>query len=384
MSRAYACPATWSSAVSDPAVIRLKPLPLVLRPRYQYMKQVMTTQSSTRAFFASSGDEALWEQARALREQYWGRSVFFRGIVEFSSYCERNCLYCGLRRENMALARYRLSPEEIFRAASDVHDLGIGTVVLQSGEDSFYDARTVAALARRIKTELGLAVTLSLGERSTEEYALWRAAGADRYLLKMETFLEANFRFLRPDSSPAARAAAYADLQKLGFECGNGIILGLPGETGETDEADEADETGGALAIHLAALQKLAPSMLAISPFIPHPDTPLADHPSPELPVILRAMARARIALPSAHIPVTSALGLLGDDIRIKALEVGDVLMPSLTPEQVRAGYSIYPGKNDSAETPVSRAKRLMDAVARAGFAVPSGPAGRGDAWKAQ
>lgn len=329
------------------------------------------TRVDASAFFASPEDEQLWQHARSLRERYWSRTVFFRGIVEFSSHCEQNCLYCGLRRENMLLARYRLSPEEIFQAAVAVHDLGIGTVVLQSGEDGFYDAQTIAALVRRIKTELGLAITLSLGERSTEDYALWREAGADRYLLKMETFQEEAFRTLRPGSDPASRSRAYAALQRLGYECGNGIIQGLPGETDET------------LAAQFAALKALAPSMLAVGPFTPHPDTPLAGHPGPELPAILRAVALARIALPSAHIPVTSALGLLGDEVRIKALEVGNVLMPSLTPEQVRAGYSIYPGKNDSTETPISRAKSLMDSVTRAGFSIPAGPAGQGGAWKA-
>ena len=138
-------------------------------------------------------DLDLWAQAARLREEYWGKSVYLRGIVEFSNYCVQNCLYCGLRRANSGLSRYRLTGEAIFAAAAAIRDLGLGTVVLQAGEDAAHDASQIAALVVRIKQELNLAVTLSLGERSRAEYALWRKAGADRYLLKLETVDEASY-----------------------------------------------------------------------------------------------------------------------------------------------------------------------------------------------
>lgn len=317
-------------------------------------------------FFANAEDRALWDRACALRRRYWGRDVFLRGIVEFSSYCEQNCLYCGLRKDNTELARYRLGYDEIFAAAKDVRDLGIGTVVLQSGEDPEYDGEGVAELIRRIKRELGLAVTLSLGERCPEDYALWREAGADRYLLKMETFRPEDYHALRGGKAIESRIAAYETLRSLGYECGNGIILGLPGETAEN------------LQDEFAALAALRPEMLAVSPFTPHPQTPLIVQPAPDLPSIFRAMAMARISVPTAHIPATSALGLLGNDVRLKALEVADVLMPSLTPETVREAYAIYPGKNSSAESPVERARAIQNMLRNAGFTLPSGPGG---AW---
>ncbi len=308
-----------------------------------------------------------WEEASALRRQYWGRQVFLRGIVEFSSHCRQNCLYCGLRRDNTALSRYRLSPDAIYERAGAVAALGLGTLVLQSGEDPFYSGRDVADLIRRIKGDFGLAVTLSLGERPVADYAAWRAAGADRYLLKLETLDETAYAALRPGKTLAGRLASLQALADLGYETGSGIIAGLPGETPES------------LAAHLAFLAGLNLDMVSISPFVPHPDTPLKDYPALGVPEILAVMAETRILMPTAHIPVTSALGLAGDAVRVKALEVGDVLMPSLTPEDVREAYAIYPGKNRQSISPEERAAAMRAMLLRAGFDIPSGP---GSAWR--
>ena len=312
-------------------------------------------------------DAWLWEKARTLRGQYWNRSVFLRGIVEFSNYCRQNCLYCGLRRENTLLARYRLSPDEIFAQARIVAELGFGTLVLQSGEDPALDAVALATLISRIKDHLGLAVTLSLGERPHGDYAMWRKAGADRYLLKMETFARDAHTDLRPGKSVADRLRAYQTLRDLDYEAGSGLIGGLPGETPERLLRD------------LEQLADLKPDMLSISPFIPHPETPLAHHPALEAEAALRLMAIARLMVPSAHIPVTSALSLRGGEIRGKALEVGDVLMPSLTPERVREQYNIYPGKNLSSLEPQARAAAMRDSLHTYGFETPPGP---GSAWR--
>ena len=290
-----------------------------------------------------------------------------RGIVEFSNYCRQNCLYCGLRKDNTRLVRYRLNPDEIFEQARVIAELGFGTLVLQSGEDPALDPKALAELIRKVKDGLELAVTLSLGERSRPDYSLWRKAGADRYLLKMETFDAKEHAHLRPGKSLAERLRAYEELADLGYETGSGLICGLPGETPERLARDTEE---------LAALK---PDMLSISPFIPHPDTPLGAHPPLDAEKTLRIMAVARLLTPSAHIPATSALNLHGDAVRLRALKVADVLMSSLTPERVRANYSIYPGKNQSALSPRDRAASLRDGLLTQGFTLPRGP---GAAWR--
>jgi biotin synthase len=312
-------------------------------------------------------DDQAWRQACALRRRYWGDAVFLRGIIEFSNYCKQNCLYCGLRRDNANLARYRLASEVILAAAADIANLGIGTVVLQSGEDPHYSGPALAEIVSAIKKRLGLAVTLSAGERDLADYALWREAGADRYLLKMETFDKSLHARLRPGCSPTARLRALKQLLSLDYETGTGLIAGLPGETPELAKQD------------MAELARLEPDMISISPFTPHPDTPLGAHPACPPETALHRMALARIAAPSAHIPVTSALGLHGDALRVRGLEVGDVLMPSFTPEKVRAAYAIYPGKNASAVSPAERAAAIKTMLLEHGFSLPSGPGG---AWR--
>lgn len=319
----------------------------------------------------------VWKDACRLRRDIWGRKVFLRGIVEFSNYCVQNCLYCGLRRDNACVERYRLGPDDVFACAAQVKKLGFGTVVLQSGEDPDYHADTLARLVARIKKDLDLAVTLSVGERGRADFALWRNAGADRYLLKAETMNPALYARLRPGKQLAARLEALSMLSELGYEVGSGLIAGLPGDThcahGPEQEADDATDQS------IAALAAFAPDMFSISPFQPHPDTPLGKQSACSVAHTLRCMALARVSLPHTHIPVTSALSLAGEATRLIALEVGDVLMPSLTPEAVRAAYAIYPGKNASQDEPVDRALAMKASVLDAGFEVPKGPGG---AWR--
>lgn len=310
---------------------------------------------------------ALWDQARALRERYWGRDVYLRGIVEFSSHCRQNCLYCGLRRDNTELARYRMDGEAILDCARTIKGLGFGTVVLQSGEDPAWTGPDLAAIIARIKGELGLAVTLSVGERETAAYRLWREAGADRYLLKMETMNATLYARLRPERGFADRLRCLDALAGLGYETGTGLIAGLPGESPDSLEQG------------IRALAERQPDMFSLSPFTPHPATPLGAHPACGVAQTLRGMALARLAMPTAHIPVTSALGLHGDAARLAGLEVGNVLMPSLTPEHLREGYAIYPGKNRQNSGPEERALALRDMLVKAGFTLPSGPGG---AWR--
>jgi len=308
-----------------------------------------------------------FDAACLLRRTYWGRNVFLRGIVEFSNHCSQNCLYCGLRRDNPSIKRYRMEYDQIYACAALAKRLEMGTVVLQSGEDRWYSGHALADLIFRIKAELGLAVTLSLGERTRTEYALWREAGADRYLLKMETWNAKTYARLRPGKKLAERLQSFMDLAELGYETGSGIIAGLP---------DDTEDSLRQACLRLAALK---PDMLSISPFVPHPASPLREHPGLDAEATLRLMAFARILMPAAHIPVTSALGLQGDAVRLLALKVADVLMPSLTPAEVREDYAIYAGKNQQTAMPEERTAAMRGLLLEAGFTLPSDAGG---AWR--
>ncbi len=313
-------------------------------------------------------DPVLWSRASAVRERVWGNQVFLRGIIEFSNYCSQNCHYCGLRRENARIRRYRLDSETVYRCAERIKALDLGTVVMQSGEDPGYDAADLARLIERIK-KMGLAVTLSLGSRSPENYRQWRDARADRYLLKFETADPQAYAGLRPGCRLQERIDCLHTLRELGYETGTGMIVGLPGNGPEIREKD---------ALLLAGLK---PDMVSVSPFVPHPDTPLREQPECPTAAVLNAMAGVRVLLPEAHMPVTSALGLRGDSLRLAALRVADVLMPSLTPESVRTAYTIYPGKNEHTDGPEKRATAMRNLLLASGFVLPSGPGG---AWRIQ
>ncbi|NPV72001.1 MAG: [FeFe] hydrogenase H-cluster radical SAM maturase HydE [Firmicutes bacterium] len=278
--------------------------------------------------------DTLFHTADEVRHRYVGDEVYLRGIIEFSNYCVRNCHYCGLRAANAGLQRYRMSLAETVGAAEKAARLGVGTVVLQSGEDPFWDAPALAEVVREIKRRTGLAVTLSVGDRPREDYALWREAGADRYLLKHETADPELFRGLRPGTTLADRLTCIRHLRELGYQVGSGNMVGLPGQT----LASLADD--------IVLLQELDVEMAGIGPFIPHPQTPLAASSPGEVDLSLRVLAVARLAVPWAHIPATTALGTADPQGRQKALRCGaNVVMPNVGPTGYRPLYQIYPGK---------------------------------------
>ncbi|SHI86969.1 [FeFe] hydrogenase H-cluster radical SAM maturase HydE [Desulfofundulus thermosubterraneus] len=279
--------------------------------------------------------DALGRAADGVRAAFLGDEVHLRGIIEFSNYCCRNCLYCGLRRDNRKLRRYRLTPGEILAAARKAAGLGLPTIVLQSGEDPHYTAPVLADIIRRLKEEVGVgAVTLSVGERSFEDYRLWREAGADRYLLKHETADAALFARLRPGTTLQDRLLRLKWLRDLGYQVGSGNIIGLPGQSLETLAAD------------ILLMRELDVEMAGIGPFIPHPQTPLAKEPPGELELTLKVLAIARLLLPRAHLPATTALGTIHPQGRRMGLCFGaNVIMPDTTPPPYRYYYQIYPGK---------------------------------------
>ena len=277
---------------------------------------------------------ALYAAADRVRAAAVGDEVHLRGLIEFSNYCRRNCFYCGLRRGRRDLSRYRMSPAEILETARRAADLGFRTLVLQSGEDAAYPAEALAGVVRDVKAESDVAVTLSIGERPVDDYRLLREAGADRYLLRIETSIPQLYRKLHPDSSWHRRLLCLHSLRSLGYQIGSGVMIGLPGQTLDM------------LADDLLFLQGLELDMIGVGPFIPHPSTPLGGAPRGTLALSLRFVACMRLLCPEALIPATSALGALHPEGRQMALQVGaDVIMPNVTPSRYRQRYELYPGK---------------------------------------
>jgi biotin synthase len=311
---------------------------------------------------SGEAEEDLWQAADRVREKFAGPEVHLRGIIEFSNFCAQNCRYCGLRRENEFLSRYRMAPEEIVAAAEGVKAAGIQTVVLQSGEDSWFTRDRITDLLERIKKRTGLIITLSLGERSYEELSEWKRAGADRYLLKHETASPDRFRDLRPGRELALRLKTLDWLWELNYEVGSGNMVGLPGQTA-------AD-----LARDIRMFKERDYDMIGIGPFIPHPETPLGKEKGGTIESTLRVLAVTRLLTRNTNLPATTATGILDAQGRRKALLSGaNVIMPDLTPGKYRKHYRIYPGR-EQRKTDLREIEGLILSLDRK---VGRGPGGR-------
>ena len=357
---------------------------------------------------------ALLREGHEARVEHLGAEVHLRGIIEFSNYCRQDCLYCGLRRSNGRVNRYRMLPDEIIQTAERgmaVHKFG--TFVLQSGEDPDYPPDDIARVVTAIK-DMGAAVTLSVGQWSYDEYKLWKEAGCDRFLLKFETSDPVLFRQLKPTTTLQERLSCLYVLKELGYQVGTGIIMGLPGQTRRSIMRD------------IDLIGKIDPEMVSIGPYIPHPDTPLGirygveqkPNPTRLIRAVLDAIAVSRVTVPYAHIPATTALGVLGkedrgwvefahkyisslqsesvrascfseeaaglekwNDPRGLALVCGaNVVMPDITPKEFGDSYDIYPGKASSDGTELSAIlDEVKSLVGAAGMTVSSS---RGDSPK--
>lgn len=269
-------------------------------------------------------------RADKIRREVYGDDVYIRGIVEFSSVCRRRCHYCGLNADNPSAQRFRMPPEEIVETVLEGADAGYRTVVLQSGEDPWYTKDIITQIIERIREKSDVAITLSMGERTPEELAQWRKAGADRYLLKHETSDEEIYSSLHPCGTLADRIACLREVKQLGYETGSGFMIGLPGQTAET------------IANDLLLLKELQCDMAGIGPFLPHPATPLAQHPPGDAELTERAVALARVLLPKIHLPATTALSVLTGGRTV--FDYGaNVVMKKLTPPQYAKKYEIYP-----------------------------------------
>ncbi len=298
------------------------------------------------------------ERACAVRDRIYGKKVYIRALIELSSYCKNNCYYCGLRAANRHAQRYRLTAEEILACADSGYTLGFRTFVMQGGEDAYYLDNLLCGVIREIKRRYpDCAVTLSLGERSTDSYAALKAAGADRYLLRHETCNPSHYQKLHPDTmSFENRLRCINDLKQLGYQVGIGFMVGSPFQT----DADLANE--------LLFLAEMQPHMVGIGPFIPQHDTPFKVYPAGTAELTTFLLSLIRLTLPRVLLPATTALGTIDPMGREKGILAGaNVLMPNLSPADVREKYTIYDNKLHTGCEAAQNIQQLKESIAVTG-----------------
>lgn len=310
--------------------------------------------------------ELLFRRAAETRDRIYGNRVFMRGLIEFSSICSRNCMYCGLRASNPSAGRFRLSKEQIMECCGEGYGLGYRTFVLQSGEDPWYTADRMTDIIGSIRGAFpDAAITLSVGERSRAEYEAMFDAGADRYLLRHETASRKLYERLHPDMSFGERRRCLTDLTEIGYQVGAGFMVGLPGQT------------DGDLAEDLLFLKELNPHMIGIGPFIPHSGTPLKNERGGTVERTLELIALVRLLVPDSLMPATTAMGSMHPAGRELALKAGaNVVMPNLTPVRERPKYLLYENKICLGDEP-AHCRRCIDGRIRSVGLVPD--MGRGD-----
>lgn len=277
----------------------------------------------------------LHEKAHDKRMSTYGNKVYMRGLIEFTNYCKSNCIYCGIRRDNKNADRYRLDKETILACCKEGYRLGYRTYVLQGGEDPYYKDDDIVDLVQSIKAEFpDCAITLSIGEKSKESYQKYKDAGADRYLLRHETNTKELYESLHPGMSYDNRIECLNTLKEIGFQVGAGFMVGLPNQADEDYVND------------LLFLKELQPHMVGIGPFIPQSDTPLANTEGGTLDKTCIMLSIVRLLLPKVLLPATTALGSLDNRGRERGLKAGgNVVMPNLSPTNVRDKYLLYDGK---------------------------------------
>ena len=306
-------------------------------------------------FLKGADDNFLFKHANRIRKKYCGDGVFLRALIEFSNVCFKNCFYCGLRRENKKLKRYSMSYNEIYKIALIAKDLGFKTVVLQSGEKSM-DVDKFCEVIKKIK-DLGLVITLSLGELDKDYYRKFKDSGADKFLLKFETSNRSLYEYLKPDSHYDKRFKILEWLRDMGYEVGSGIMVGLPGQSIEDIASD------------IMIFKKLDLDMISVGPFVPNPDTPLGNARIIDENIFLRAIAITRIVNKNVHMPATTSAEVLYEDGRKKALLWGaNVIMPDITPKEYSLKYIIYPGKEKiigNARNIISDVEKMLLGISR-------------------
>ena len=301
--------------------------------------------------------DELFAEARKVRQQSYGNTIYIRGLIEFTNHCKNDCFYCGIRKSNGNAERYRLSKEEILSCCKTGYVLGFRTFVLQGGEDGYFTDKRLCDIVSSIK---GLypdcAVTLSVGEKSRESYQSLFDAGADRYLLRHETFDFTHYGKLHPASLSAKhRQQCLWNLKEIGYQVGTGFMVGSPYQTA----ANLADD--------MLFIKQLNPQMVGIGPFIPHHDTPFRDRAAGSLELTLFMLGLLRLMLPKVLLPATTALGTISPNGRELGISAGaNVIMPNLSPVDVRQNYLLYDNKlctgNEAAES-LETLKKTMENI---------------------
>lgn len=287
----------------------------------------------------SEGHPDLISSASRIVHEHFNGKVYFRALIEISSYCHNGCYYCGLRVGNPLARRYRMSTDQVLRCCEYAASKGYRTFVLQGGEDPIQNDDWMTELVRRVHAEFPeCAITLSVGERSDEAYLRFRDAGVDRYLLRHETASPEHYGRLHPASmSLENRKHCLHTLKRLGYQTGAGMMVGSPHQTLQDLVRD------------LLFLQELGPHMIGVGPFIPAAGTPFENEKSGSISLTLRVLSILRLMFPYANIPSTTALASLQPDGDLLGLAAGaNVIMTDFTPPELRAQYAIYDHKSPS------------------------------------
>ncbi len=301
------------------------------------------------------------QKADPVRRKYYGNRIFIRGLIEFTNYCRCNCLYCGIRRGNRQAERYRLSREQILSCCEQGYALGFRTFVLQGGEDPYYTDEILCGIVSEIRSRYpDCAITLSVGEKTKESYQKYFDAGANRYLLRHETANDAHYRTLhQAELNPQVRKSCLYALKEIGYQVGSGFMVGSPGQTTENLIED------------LRFLQQLSPDMIGIGPYITHAQTPFANQKSGTLELTLRLVAILRLMFPWALLPSTTALGTIHPEGRELGMKAGaNVVMPNLSPSDVRALYTLYDNKIHSGDEAAQNVSDLKRRAQNAGYRI--------------
>lgn len=305
--------------------------------------------------------EYLFLQSQKVREEHYGKDVYIRGLIEFTNYCKNDCYYCGIRKSNQHASRYRLTKEDILECCQHGYELGFRTFVLQGGEDGHFNDECISEIVSEIKAQHpDCAITLSIGEKSKESYQKFFEAGADRYLLRHETYNHEHYGKLHPQNlSAKGRQACLWNLKEIGYQVGSGFMVGSPYQTAEN------------LAEDMLFLKELNPQMVGIGPFIPHKDTRFASEAAGTLELTLFMLGLIRLMIPKVLLPATTALGTIDPKGRELGILAGaNVVMPNLSPLGVRKKYMLYNDKISTGDEAAESVEHLKDRMKAIGYEV--------------
>jgi len=322
------------------------------------------TEEEFRELIESYTEEELYyarSLARDTLEESYGNRIFIRGLIELTNYCKRDCFYCGIRCGNQKADRYRLTEEDVLSCCHKGHKLGFRTFVIQGGEDPYFtDQVLVSMIAKIRKAYPDSAITLSLGERTKESYQQLYDAGASRYLLRHETADEAHFRKLHPEGDELSERISHLwELKEIGYQVGTGFMVGSPYQNSQC------------LAKDMCFLHELQPEMVGIGPFVPHKESVFRDSPSGSVDLTLFMLSLIRIILPDALIPATTSLGTVDENGREKGVLSGaNVVMPNLSPMNVREKYMLYDDKAYTGSEAAESLDLLKESMKKIGYEV--------------